>query len=88
MFDTLEEAFAEVARRGLMVNNLMQVGPKLFRASLRMQIPGSAFYSGFSEAKTPLNAMNKVLVEHGVFQQWAGYAPPKAAQRTAADLLK
>jgi Tfp pilus assembly protein PilN len=87
MFDTLEEAFAEVARRGLMVNNLMQVGPGCFRASLRMQAPHLA-YSGFSEAKTPLNAMNKVLVEHGVFQQWAGYTPPKAAQRTAADLLK
>lgn len=87
MFATLEEAFAEVARRGLMVNNLMQLGPKQFRASLRMQTPVMA-YSGFSDAKTPLNAMNKVLVEHGVFQQWASYTPPAKPQRTAADLLK
>lgn len=87
MFDTLEEAFAEVKRRGMMVNNLMQIGPKQFRASLRMQTP-VALYSGFSDGRTPLNALNRVLMEHGVFTQWASYEPPKKPQRTAADLLK
>lgn len=79
LFETMEAAFAEIKRRGLMVNNLMQMDHDLFRASLRADLhPG--LYSGFSDAPTPLGALNKVVSEHGLFRDWHGYKEPKAAK--------
>lgn len=66
-FKTMEACFAEIERRGCMLNNLQQLEPTRFRANLRVTLTGGvATYHGYSEGKTPLEALNTVLTEHGL----------------------
>ena len=89
---TIEDAFAEVARRGLLVNNLFQLNSGQWRASLRAPGLNAPTYM-FANAETPTAAMRKALdaapgKEIGGFAGTAEGALQHAMQRVDAAAEK